>query len=129
MSLVLPSLNGKSYLMNIMDAPGHVNFSDESSAALRLSDGAVICVDVAEGVLMQTERLLRQAASAGVPICVVLTKMDRLMIELKLPPTDAYHKLCSILGEMNTILEECNYPKRLSPTNGNVRVFLLSNER
>jgi len=120
MSLVLPSLNGKSYLMNIMDTPGHVNFSDEASAALRLSDGAVIVVDVAEGVLMQTERLVRHAAQTGVPICVILSKLDRLILELKLPPSDAYHKLCSILGDLNKILEECNYPKRLSPTNGNV---------
>lgn len=52
MSLVLEDSNSKSYLCNIMDAPGHVNFSDEMTAALRLADGAVLIVDAAEGVMV-----------------------------------------------------------------------------
>lgn len=52
MSLVLEDSNSKSYLCNIMDAPGHVNFSDEMTAALRLADGAVLVVDAAEGVMV-----------------------------------------------------------------------------
>lgn len=52
MSLVLEDSNSKSYLINIMDSPGHVNFSDEMSAALRLADGAVLVVDAAEGVMV-----------------------------------------------------------------------------
>ncbi|KAL3586488.1 hypothetical protein D5086_013355 [Populus alba] len=51
MSLVLEDSNSKSYLCNIMDTPGHVNFSDEMTAALRLADGAVLIVDAAEGVM------------------------------------------------------------------------------
>lgn len=52
MSLVLEDGNSKSYLCNIMDTPGHVNFSDEMTAALRLADGAVLIVDAAEGVMV-----------------------------------------------------------------------------
>jgi 116 kDa U5 small nuclear ribonucleoprotein component len=52
MSLVLEDSAGKSYLCNIMDTPGHVNFSDEMTAALRLADGAVLIVDAAEGVMV-----------------------------------------------------------------------------
>ena len=53
MSLVLEDSSGKSYLCNIMDAPGHVNFSDEMTAALRLADGAVLVVDAVEGVMVR----------------------------------------------------------------------------
>jgi U5 small nuclear ribonucleoprotein component len=100
MSFVLPNLKGKSYLLNVMDTPGHVNFSDEQTASLRLADGAVIVVDAAEGVMLQTERSIKHALDAGLPISVVLNKIDRLILELKLPPTDAYFKLCHTLQEV-----------------------------
>ncbi len=50
MSLVLPSTRGKSYLLNLLDTPGHVNFVDEVASCARLSDGLVLVVDVVEGV-------------------------------------------------------------------------------
>lgn len=120
MSLVLQSLNDKSFLFNIMDTPGHVNFSDEQTAALRLSDGAVIVVDATEGLMHQTERSIRHAVAEKVPITVCLNKVDRLIVELKLPPTDAYHKIIHTLGEINGVLERAGYPKRVSPEEGNV---------
>jgi U5 small nuclear ribonucleoprotein component len=70
-SLVLENLKSKSYLLNILDCPGHINFCDESTAALRAADGAVVVVDAVEGVMLSTSRLIKHAIQARVPICLV----------------------------------------------------------
>eukprot|EP01116_Phalansterium_solitarium_P021320 TRINITY_DN6583_c0_g1_i3.p1 TRINITY_DN6583_c0_g1~~TRINITY_DN6583_c0_g1_i3.p1 ORF type:complete len:855 (+),score=281.52 TRINITY_DN6583_c0_g1_i3:219-2783(+) len=124
MSLILPDVKGKSYLVNTFDTPGHVNFSDEVTAALRVSDGAVIVVDACEGVMVQTERVIRHAAHEGLAIVLVINKVDRLILELKLPPTDAYFKLRHTIEEVNQLLAICSpdpmNPMRVSPELGNV---------
>ncbi|KAK6163347.1 hypothetical protein DH2020_000211 [Rehmannia glutinosa] len=116
MSLVLEDSKTKSYLCNIMDTPGHVNFSDEMTAALRLADGAVLIVDAAEGVMVNTERAIRHAIQDRIPIVVVINKVDRLITELKLPPKDAYHKLRHTIEVIN------NHITAASSTAGNVQV-------
>ena len=70
-SLVMENLKSKSYLLNVIDCPGHTNFSDESTAALRAADAAVIVVDAVEGVMMTTQRLIKHALQAKIPISVV----------------------------------------------------------
>ncbi|XP_044464193.1 110 kDa U5 small nuclear ribonucleoprotein component CLO [Mangifera indica] len=117
MSLVLEDSNSKSYLCNIMDTPGHANFSDEMTAALRLADGAVLIVDAADGVLVNTERAIRHAIQERLPIVVVINKVDRLITELKLPPKDAYHKLRHTIEVIN------NHISAASTTAGNVQVI------
>lgn len=123
-SLALPDSRGKSYLINLIDTPGHVNFSGEVTAGLRVADGAVVVVDIVEGVMLNTERLLRHAVLDGLPIVVVLNKMDRLIVELKLPPEDAYHKIVHTLEEVNALLAKYSpagtTPPRVSPARGNV---------
>ncbi|CAK7338532.1 unnamed protein product [Dovyalis caffra] len=117
MSLVLEDSKSKSYLCNIMDTPGHVNFSDEMTAALRLADGAVLIVDAAEGVMVNTERAIRHAIQEQLPIVVVINKVDRLITELKLPPKDAYHKLRHTIEVIN------NNISAVSSTAGNVQII------
>jgi len=122
-TLVMQDLNDKSFLLNLFDTPGHVNFSDEVTAALRLCDGIVLFVDAVEGVMLNTERILKHAIQEKMAITVCINKIDRLMLELKLPPQDAYYKLRCIIEEINGILalysDEEN-PEIVSPLLGNV---------
>ncbi|TID17159.1 1 U5 small nuclear ribonucleo protein component [Venturia nashicola] len=124
MSLVLQSTKGKSHLFNVMDTPGHVNFSDEVAASMRLVDGVVLVVDVVEGVQVHTEHIIKHAVLEDLPMVLVINKMDRLILELKLPPQDAYFKLKHVVEEVNTIIENTipgrGEKRRLSPEKGNV---------
>lgn len=92
------------YLINLIDSPGHVDFSSEVSTASRLCDGALVLVDVVEGVCTQTISVLRQAWIDKVKPILVLNKMDRLIVELKLTPYEAYIHLTRILEQANAIM-------------------------
>ena len=124
MSLVLQNTKGKSHLLNIMDTPGHVNFVDEVAASLRLVDGVVLVVDVVEGVQVNTEQIIKYAVLEDLPLTLVVNKVDRLILELKLPPNDAYFKLKHVIEEVNTAIENAlpgqGEKRRLSPEKGNV---------
>ncbi|KAF6820758.1 elongation factor Tu GTP binding domain-containing protein [Colletotrichum sojae] len=124
MSLVLQSTKGKSHLFNILDTPGHVNFVDEVAASLRLADGVCLVVDVVEGVQVNTEQIIKHAVLEDIPLTLIINKMDRLILELKLPPKDAYYKLKHVVEEVNTVIENTipgkGEAKRVSPENGNV---------
>jgi U5 small nuclear ribonucleoprotein component len=103
-SLLLQNRKGKSHLFNIIDTPGHVDFIDEVVVAGRLADGFVVVVDVIEGLMVNAKRILRFAANEGIPFVVVLNKIDRLILELKLPPEDAYYKIRHCITEINDFL-------------------------
>eukprot|EP01091_Cochliopodium_minus_P014581 TRINITY_DN4977_c0_g1_i1.p1 TRINITY_DN4977_c0_g1~~TRINITY_DN4977_c0_g1_i1.p1 ORF type:complete len:998 (+),score=338.88 TRINITY_DN4977_c0_g1_i1:24-3017(+) len=127
-SLVLQNLNGKSFLLNIMDTPGHVNFSDEVTAALRISDGVVLVVDVIEGVLNHTKNLIFHALSQNLPITLFINKLDRLVLESRFPPKDAYFKIKEIIDIVNSHILQFSQSNPsstfsaplLSPRKGNV---------
>jgi len=85
-----------NYLINLIDSPGHVDFSSEVSTAVRLCDGAIVVVDVVEGVCPQTRVALQQAWIENIKPVLVLNKIDRLILELKLEPLDAYVKLMQV---------------------------------
>lgn len=124
LTLVLPDSRGKHYLVNLMDTPGHVNFSGEITASMRASDGIALIVDAHEGIMMGTERIIKHALRQRLKITLVINKIDRLFLELKLPPIDAYFKLRHIVDEVNAIIkqvvDEEDEIEYLNPATGNV---------
>uniref|UniRef100_A0A663MX59 116 kDa U5 small nuclear ribonucleoprotein component n=1 Tax=Athene cunicularia TaxID=194338 RepID=A0A663MX59_ATHCN len=124
-TIVLPDTKGKSFLFNIIDTPAPfcvVSFSDEVTAGLRISDGVVLFIDAAEGVMLNTERLIKHAVQERLAVTVCINKIDRLILELKLPPTDAYYKLRHIVDEVNGLISMYSTDENLvlSPLLGNV---------
>ena len=100
-SLLLPDLRNKSHLFNLVDCPGHTAFTAERTASLRLADGVILVVDAIEGVLMETKNAIHEASRKNLPISLIISKCDRLIAELRLPPNDCYSKLQSIIDEVN----------------------------
>ncbi|KHN97606.1 Protein synthesis factor, GTP-binding protein [Metarhizium album ARSEF 1941] len=94
----------KEYLINLIDSPGHIDFSSEVSTASRLCDGAVVLVDAVEGVCSQTVTVLRQTWTEKLKPLLVINKMDRLVTELKMTPVEAYVHLSKLLEQVNAVL-------------------------
>lgn len=120
LTLLLPTSRGKHYIFNMIDCPGHSNFTDESVAGISLSDGVVIVVDVCEGLMLVTERIIHLAVRYNLPIVLVLNKIDRLITELRLPPMDAYQKMRYVISQVNKVLSSLGSTQHLSPVKGNV---------
>jgi ribosome assembly protein 1 len=101
---LLPADDGDLHLINLVDSPGHCDFSGEVEAALRVCDGAIVVVDVVEGVCVQTISVLRAALEHGVRPVLVLNKLDRLFDELQLTPMDAYDHIQRVLEQTNVVM-------------------------
>ena len=87
------------YIINLIDSPGHIDFSSEVSTAVRLSDGCLIVVDVVEGVCPQTKAVLKQAWLEQLKPVLVLNKIDRLITEKKMTKIEVYQRLTQILEQ------------------------------
>ncbi|KOS13637.1 p-loop containing nucleoside triphosphate hydrolase protein [Malassezia pachydermatis] len=122
MSFVLPTSRGKSYVVHVADTPGHTNFQDEVAAALRLADGVVLVVDAVEGMMCNTEAIVRYCVHEQLPMVMVLNKIDRLILELRLPPAEAYFKLRHTIEEVNHLIGTLTGDPslRFGPERGNV---------
>ncbi|RUS70378.1 hypothetical protein EGW08_021864 [Elysia chlorotica] len=92
------------FLINLIDSPGHVDFSSEVTAALRVTDGALVVVDCVSGVCVQTETVLRQAIGERIRPVLFMNKMDLALLTLQLEPEDLYQIFQRIIENVNVIV-------------------------
>ncbi|VDM20915.1 unnamed protein product, partial [Wuchereria bancrofti] len=92
------------FLINLIDSPGHVDFSSEVTAALRVTDGALVVVDCVSGVCVQTETVLRQAIAERIKPVLFMNKMDRALLELQLGAEELYQTFQRIVENINVII-------------------------
>merc|ERR1711942_290752 len=92
------------FLINLIDSPGHVDFSSEVTAALRVTDGALVVVDCVSGVCVQTETVLRQAIAERIRPVLMMNKMDRALLELQLEQEELYQTFNRIVENVNVIV-------------------------
>ncbi|MFH1473686.1 MAG: elongation factor EF-2 [Candidatus Aenigmatarchaeota archaeon] len=96
---------GKKYLINLLDTPGHVDFGSDVTQAMRAVDGAVVMACAIEGVMPQTENVLRQALKERVKPILFINKVDRAIRELKLTPEQLQKRLAKIVIDVNRFIQ------------------------
>jgi len=101
---LIPDNDGNAFLINLIDSPGHVDFSSEVTAALRVTDGALVVVDCVSGVCVQTETVLRQAIGERIKPVVFMNKMDLALMTLQLDPEELYQKFQRVVEDVNVII-------------------------
>ncbi|MCW4033022.1 MAG: elongation factor EF-2 [Candidatus Bathyarchaeota archaeon] len=102
---LLHEMKEQSYVINLIDTPGHVDFSGRVTRSLRAIDGAVVVVDAVEEVMVQTETVTRQAVGERVRPVLYINKIDRLIKELKLTPQQIEEKVARIIKDFNELIE------------------------
>ncbi len=97
-------INGEKFLVNIIDTPGHVDFGGDVIRAMRAVDGAVLVVDAVEGVMPQTETVLRQALKERVKPVLFINKVDRLITEMNVAPEDMQKRFIKVVMDINNLI-------------------------
>lgn len=103
-----PGSISTEFLINLIDSPGHVDFSSEVTAALRVTDGALVVVDCVEGVCVQTEVVLRQALGERIKPVLFVNKVDRFLLELQLDKEEAYQSFRRAIESVNVVISTYN---------------------
>jgi elongation factor 2 len=119
--------NGYEYIVNLIDTPGHVDFTGKVTRALRIIDGAVVVVDAVEEIMAQTEILTRQALQERVRPVLFINKVDRLIVELQLSEEQIQKKLDHIINSFNDLIElyaDVQFKKawKIQPSRGNLTI-------
>ena len=101
----------QDYLINLIDTPGHIDFSGAVTRSLRAVDGALVVVDAVEGPMTQTETVLMQALRERVKPILFINKVDRLIKEIKLTPEEIQKKFAKIIARVNNLIEKYAPPE------------------
>jgi elongation factor 2 len=101
---------GEEYLINLIDTPGHVDFSGNVTRAMRAIDGTIVLVCASEGIMPQTETVLKQALRERVKPILFINKVDRLIKELKLTPQQMQERFKKIIDEFNMLVANIAEP-------------------
>lgn len=96
---------GKEYVINMIDTPGHIDFTGRVTRALRAIDGVVVVSDSVEGIMTQTETVTRQALEERVRPVLYINKIDRLVKELRLDASAMQKWLSNIIAEFNRLVD------------------------
>jgi elongation factor 2 len=102
---------GKPYLINFVDTPGHVDFTGHVTRSLRVMDGGLVVVDSVEGVMTQTETVVRQALEEYVRPVLFINKIDRLIKELRLSPQEIQQRILTIVKDFNALIDMFGPPE------------------
>ena len=102
---MIHNVEGNDYLINLIDTPGHVDFGGDVTRAMRAVDGCIILTCAVEGVMPQTETVVRQALKELVKPVLFINKVDRLIKEVKLTPEAMQEKFISIIEHVNKLIE------------------------
>jgi elongation factor 2 len=97
---------GKDYIINLIDTPGHVDFGGHVTRSMRAVDGVVLVVDPVEGVMPQTETVLRQALKEKCKPVLFINKTDRLLTELRLTPEQTFERLLELINSINRLIDQ-----------------------
>jgi elongation factor 2 len=97
---------GRDYIINLIDTPGHVDFGGHVTRSMRAVDGVVLVVDPVEGVMPQTETVLRQALQERAKPVLFVNKVDRLLSELRLTPEQTFERLLELIASINKLIDQ-----------------------
>jgi elongation factor 2 len=100
------NVEGSDYLINLIDTPGHVDFGGDVTRAMRAVDGAIVLTCASEGIMPQTETVLRQALKERVKPILFINKVDRLIREVKLTPEEMQQRFINIINDVNKLIAQ-----------------------
>ena len=99
-------IEDKEFLINLIDTPGHVDFGGDVTRAMRAVDGSIVLACAVEGVMPQTETVLRQSLKERVKPILFINKVDRLIKEVKLTPEAMQARFIKIIDQVNVMIKK-----------------------